>query len=136
MNDIRKACVRAVFDEFDDHATSAGRCRRGTGWGYANRPLGYIVGYIDLDVAGSWTHHRHDQQGAVTHEYQTGGQAGSAGATTVGTPRTTQCSAHDERLIHPFRRGRIRQLIDGIQEITLAEFTAEQGKEVVRTLTA
>ena len=27
-------------------------------------------------------------------------------------------------------------LIDGIQEITLAEFTAEQGKEVVRTLTA
>ena len=27
-------------------------------------------------------------------------------------------------------------LIDGIQEITLAEFTAEQGKEVVRALTA
>jgi hypothetical protein len=22
------------------------------GGGYANRPLGYIVGYIDLDVAG------------------------------------------------------------------------------------
>lgn len=49
MNDIRKACVRAVFDEFDDHGDVirpvVGEERGG---GYANRPLGYI----DLDVAG------------------------------------------------------------------------------------
>lgn len=34
-------------------ATSSGRlsARNGAG-GYANRPLGHIVGYIDLDVAG------------------------------------------------------------------------------------
>lgn len=53
MNDIRKACVRAVFDEFDDHGDvirpAVGEERGG---GYENRPLGYIVGYIDLDVAG------------------------------------------------------------------------------------
>ena len=53
MNDIRKSCVRAVFDEFDDHGDvirpAVGEERGG---GYANRPLGYIVGYIDLDVAG------------------------------------------------------------------------------------
>ena len=53
MNDIRKACVRAVFDEFDDHGDvirpAAGEERGGVD---AYRPLGYIVGYIDLDVAG------------------------------------------------------------------------------------
>lgn len=53
MNDIRKACVRAVFAEFDDHGDvirpAVGEERGG---GYANRPLGYIVGYTDLDVAG------------------------------------------------------------------------------------
>ena len=53
MNDIRKACVRAVFDEFDDHGDAimpAG----GAVWAEieARRPLGHIVGYVDLDVTG------------------------------------------------------------------------------------
>ena len=53
MNDIRKACVRAVFDEFDDHGDVI-RPAVGDEWDGidASRPLGHIVGYIDLDVAG------------------------------------------------------------------------------------
>ena len=51
MNDIRKACVRAVFDEFDDHGDAISPA-----YGdlcdeiEARRPLGHIVGYVDLDV--------------------------------------------------------------------------------------
>lgn len=49
MNDIRKACVRAVFAEFDDHGDVI-RPAVGEEWDGvdAYRPLGYI----DLDVAG------------------------------------------------------------------------------------
>jgi hypothetical protein len=53
MNDIRKAYVRAVFDEFDDHGDVI-RPAVGDEWDGidASRPLGHIVGYIDLDVTG------------------------------------------------------------------------------------
>ena len=53
MNDIRKACVRAVFDEFDDHGDVI-RPAVGDEWDGidARRPLGHIVGYVDLDVTG------------------------------------------------------------------------------------
>lgn len=53
MNDIRKACVRAVFDEFDDHGDVI-RPAAGDEWDGidASRPLGHIVGYVDLDVTG------------------------------------------------------------------------------------
>lgn len=53
MNDIRKACVRAVFDEFDDHGDAISPAC-GDLWDEieARHPLGHIVGYIDLDVAG------------------------------------------------------------------------------------
>ena len=51
MNDIRKACVRAVFAEFDDHGDVI-RPAVGEDWDGvdAYHPLGHIVGYIDLDV--------------------------------------------------------------------------------------
>lgn len=45
MNDIRKACVRAVFDEFDDHGDAImPAC--GDVWDEieARRPLGHIGG--------------------------------------------------------------------------------------------
>ena len=47
MNDIRKACVRAVFDEFAEHGDVI-RPAVGDEWDGidASRPLGYI----DLDV--------------------------------------------------------------------------------------
>lgn len=53
MNDIRKAYVKAVFDEFDDHGDVI-RPAVGDEWDGidASRPLGHIVGYIDLDVTG------------------------------------------------------------------------------------
>ena len=52
MNDIRKACVRAVFDEFDDHGDAISPAC-GDLWDEieARRSLGHIVGYVDLDVA-------------------------------------------------------------------------------------
>lgn len=51
MNDIRKACVRAVFDEFDDHGDAISPAC-GDLWDEieARRPLGHSVGYVDLDV--------------------------------------------------------------------------------------
>ena len=50
MKDIRKTCVQAVFDEFETrgelvHAFADGDAK-------AMRPLGHIVGYVDLDVTG------------------------------------------------------------------------------------
>ena len=52
MNDIRKACVRAVFDEFDDHGDAISPAC-GDLWDEieARRPLGHIVGYVDICVA-------------------------------------------------------------------------------------
>lgn len=50
MNDIRKACVRAVFDEFETQGELVHPFKDGDA--EAMRPLGHIVGYIDLDVAG------------------------------------------------------------------------------------
>ena len=49
--DLRKACVEAVFDEFAEHGDII-RPAVGEEWGRvdANRPLGHIVGYVDLDV--------------------------------------------------------------------------------------
>lgn len=51
MNDIRKACVEAIFREFEDHgdAISPAYADR---WDdiEARRALGRIVGYVDLDV--------------------------------------------------------------------------------------
>lgn len=51
MNDIRKACVEAIFREFEDNG-GAIRPAYGDGWGEieARRSLGHIVGYVDLDV--------------------------------------------------------------------------------------
>lgn len=51
MNNIRKACVEAIFRKFDDEG-GAIRPACGDGWGEieARRSLGHIVGFIDLDV--------------------------------------------------------------------------------------
>lgn len=52
MNDIRKACVEAIFREFDDEGDAirpAYADRRDDI--EARRSLGHIVGYVDLDVA-------------------------------------------------------------------------------------
>lgn len=51
MNDIRKACVRAVSDALAEHGDVI-RPAVGDEWDGidASRPLGHIVGYIDLDV--------------------------------------------------------------------------------------
>ena len=53
MNAIRKACVEAIFREFDDEGDAI-RPAYADGWNdiEARRSLGHIVGYIDLDVAG------------------------------------------------------------------------------------
>ena len=53
MNDIRKACVRAVFDALAEHGDVI-RPAVGDEWDGidASCPLGHIVGYIDLDVTG------------------------------------------------------------------------------------
>ena len=53
MNDIRKACVEAIFRGFEDHGDAI-RPAYADGWDdiEARRSLGHIVGYIDLDVAG------------------------------------------------------------------------------------
>lgn len=52
MNDIRKACVEAIFREFENEGDAI-RPAAGDGWGEieARRSLGHIVGYVDLDVA-------------------------------------------------------------------------------------
>lgn len=51
MNDIRKACVEAIFREFEDKGDAI-RPAYGYGWDeiYASRFLGHIVGCVDLDV--------------------------------------------------------------------------------------
>ena len=49
--DLRKACVKAVFDEFAEHGDAImPAC--GDVWDEieARRPLGHIVGYVDIDV--------------------------------------------------------------------------------------
>ena len=53
MNAIRKACVEAIFREFEDEGDAI-RPAYADGWDdiEARRSLGHIVGYIDLDVAG------------------------------------------------------------------------------------
>lgn len=52
MNDIRKTCVRAVFDEFDDYGDMI-RPQYAGQWDEidANRFLGHITGPMDIDVA-------------------------------------------------------------------------------------
>lgn len=51
MNDIRKACVEAIFREFDDEGDAIGPAYADR-WDdiEARRSLGHIVGFIDLDV--------------------------------------------------------------------------------------
>lgn len=51
MNNIRKACVEALFSEFENEGDAI-RPACGDGWGEieARRSLGHIVGYVDLDV--------------------------------------------------------------------------------------
>ena len=51
MSDIRKACVEAIFSEFDDEGDAI-RPAYADGWNdiEARRSLGHIVGFIDLDV--------------------------------------------------------------------------------------
>ena len=53
MNAIRKACVEAIFREFDDEGDAI-RPAYADGWNdiEARRSLGHIVGFIDIDVAG------------------------------------------------------------------------------------
>lgn len=53
MSDIRKACVEAIFREFEDHGDAI-RPAYADVWDdiEARRSLGHIVGYVDLDVAG------------------------------------------------------------------------------------
>lgn len=52
MNAIRKACVEAIFREFDDKGDAI-RPAYADGWNdiEARRSLGHIVGFIDIDVA-------------------------------------------------------------------------------------
>ena len=52
MNAIRKACVEAIFREFDDEGDAI-RPAFADGWNdiEARRSLGHIVGFIDIDVA-------------------------------------------------------------------------------------
>lgn len=52
MNAIRKACVEAIFREFDDEGNAI-RPAYADGWNdiEARRSLGHIVGFIDIDVA-------------------------------------------------------------------------------------
>lgn len=52
MNAIRKACVEAIFREFDDEGDAI-RPAYADGWSdiEARRSLGHIVGFIDIDVA-------------------------------------------------------------------------------------
>lgn len=51
MSDIRKACVEAIFREFDDEGDAI-RPAYADGWNdiEARRSLGHIVGFIDIDV--------------------------------------------------------------------------------------
>lgn len=51
MNAIRKACVEAIFREFDDEGDAI-RPAYADRWNdiEARRSLGHIVGYVDLDV--------------------------------------------------------------------------------------
>lgn len=51
MNAIRKACVEAIFREFEDHGDAI-RPAYADRWDdiEARRSLGHIVGYVDLDV--------------------------------------------------------------------------------------
>lgn len=53
MNNIRKACVEAIFREFEDHGDAISPAC-GDLWDEieARRSLGHIVGYVDLDVTG------------------------------------------------------------------------------------
>ena len=63
MKTIRKACVQAVFDEFETQGELVHPFKDGDV--EAMRALGHIVGYVDLD-RNRGPHHRHDQQGTVT----------------------------------------------------------------------
>lgn len=51
MTDIRKACVEAIFREFEDHGDAI-RPAYADGWDEieARRSLGHIVGPMDIDV--------------------------------------------------------------------------------------
>lgn len=51
MNDIRKACVEAIFREFEDHGDAI-RPAYGDVWDEieARRSLGHITGLMDIDV--------------------------------------------------------------------------------------
>lgn len=51
MNDIRKACVEAIFREFEDKGDTI-RPAYADGWGdiEARRSLGHITGPMDIDV--------------------------------------------------------------------------------------
>ena len=51
MSDIRKACVEAIFREFEDEGDAIRPAYAG-GWSdiEARRSLGHIVGFIDIDV--------------------------------------------------------------------------------------
>lgn len=51
MNDIHKACVEAIFREFEDEGDAIRPAYAG-GWSdiEARRSLGHIVGFIDIDV--------------------------------------------------------------------------------------
>ena len=50
MKTIRKACVQAVFDEFETRGEIVHPFQDGDA--EAMRPLGHIVGYVDIDVTG------------------------------------------------------------------------------------
>lgn len=50
MKTIRKACVQAVFDEFETQGELVHPFQDGDA--EAMRALGHIVGYVDLDVTG------------------------------------------------------------------------------------
>lgn len=51
MSDIRKACVEAIFREFEDKGDAI-RSAYADRWDdiEARRSLGHIVGFIDIDV--------------------------------------------------------------------------------------
>lgn len=51
MSDIRKACVEAIFREFEDKGDAIRPAYSGR-WDdiEARRSLGHVVGFIDIDV--------------------------------------------------------------------------------------
>ena len=119
MKTIRKACVQAVFDEFETQGELVHPFKDGDV--EAMRALGHIVGYVDLDVTG-----------LVDLIVDTINKE-------PAPPKSGRHDPHNVLLASSGFYVRVdvdgsARLIDGIHEITLAEFTAEESKDIIHTL--